>query len=41
MQFLSEKYLSFIKIDVEGSEGKVFEGGLELITKYHITFYFF
>ena len=27
-----------IKIDVEGSEGKVIEGGIELITKYHIPF---
>ena len=30
--------LVLIKIDVEGSEGKVIEGGIELITKYHIPF---
>ena len=38
--FLSDKNLALIKIDVEGSEGKVFEGGIELITKYHIPFIF-
>ena len=32
------KNLTLIKIDVEGLEGKVFEGGIELITKYHIPF---
>ena len=30
--------LVLIKMDVEGSEGKVIEGGIELITKYHIPF---
>ena len=35
-----KKKLVLIKIDVEGSEGKVFEGGIELITKYHIPFIF-
>ena len=38
--FLSEKNLALIKIDAEGSEGKVFEGGIELITKYHVPFIF-
>ena len=36
--FLSDKNLTLIKIDVEGSEGKAFEGGIELITKYHVPF---
>ena len=30
--FLSDKNVVFIKIDIEGSEGKAFEGGIELIT---------
>ena len=38
--FLSDKNLALIKIDVEGSEGKAFEGGIELITKYHVPFIF-
>ena len=38
--FLITKNLAFIKIDVEGSEGKAFEGGIELITKYHVPFIF-
>ena len=29
-----------IKIDIEGSEAKAIEGGIELITKYHIPFIF-
>ena len=33
--FLSDKNLALIKIDVEG-----FEGGIELITKYHVPFIF-
>ena len=36
--YLSKKNLAFIKIDVEGSEGKVIYSGIELITKYHIPF---
>ena len=36
--FLKAKNLALIKIDVEGFEGKVIEGGIELITKYHIPF---
>ena len=27
-----------IKMDIEGSEGKAFESGIELITKYHVPF---
>ena len=38
--FIKEKNFVLIKIDVEGSEGKVFEGGVELITQYHIPFIF-
>ena len=38
--FLSEKNLVLIKIDIEGSEGKAIEGGIELITKYHVPFIF-
>ena len=38
--FLSDKNLVLIKIDVEGSEGKAIEGGIELITKYHVPFIF-
>ena len=35
---LFNKNLAFIKIDVEGSEAIVLEGGKELITKYHVPF---
>ena len=38
--FLSDKNLAMIKIDIEGSEAKAIEGGIELITKYHIPFIF-
>ena len=37
-KFLSEKNLAFIKLDVEGAEGTVFEGGKEIIDKYHVPF---
>ena len=36
--YLSNKKLALIKIDVEGAESLVIEGGSELITKYHIPF---
>ena len=36
--FLSEKNIALIKIDVEGNEFQVIEGGKELITKYHVPF---
>ena len=29
-----------IKLDIEGSEGKALESGIELITKYHVPFIF-
>ena len=38
--YLSQKNIALIKIDVEGSEGKVLESGIELITKYHVPFIF-
>ena len=38
--YLSKKNVALIKIDVEGSEGKVIESGIELITKYHVPFIF-
>ena len=38
--YLRDKNIALMKIDVEGSEGKVIEGGLELITKYHVPFIF-
>ncbi len=38
--FLSKNNLVLIKIDVEGLEGKVIEGGIEIITKYHVPFIF-
>ena len=36
--YLSKKNLALIKLDVEGSEGKVINSGIELITKYHVPF---
>ena len=36
--FLSDKNIALIKLDVEGHELQVLEGGAELITKYHIPF---
>ena len=36
--FLSNKHIALIKIDVEGHELEVLEGGKELITKYHVPF---
>ena len=38
--FLSNKKLAFIKIDIEGAEGKAIDSGIDLITKYHIPFIF-
>ena len=40
IQFLAGKNLVLIKIDVEGGEEKVFEGGIEIISKYHVPFIF-
>lgn len=36
--YLSNKNIALMKLDVEGNELKVLEGGKELITKYHIPF---
>jgi len=36
--FLSEKNIALIKLDVEGSEGKVINSGIEFISKYHVPF---
>ena len=38
--YLYKKKIALIKIDVEGSEGKAIEGGIKLITKYHVPFIF-
>ena len=38
--FLESKNLAMIKMDIEGSEGKALESGIELITKYHVPFIF-
>jgi FkbM family methyltransferase len=40
IEFLSTKNLALIKIDIEGSEGKAIESGIELITNYHVPFIF-
>jgi FkbM family methyltransferase len=40
LNFLSNKNLALIKIDVEGCESKVFEGGVEILSKYHIPYIF-
>jgi len=40
IEFLSKRNLALIKIDIEGSEGKAIESGIELITNYHVPFIF-
>ena len=40
IEFLKDKYLALIKLDIEGSEGKAIRGGIDLIIKYHIPFIF-
>ena len=40
VEFLSSKNLALIKLDIEGSEGKAIEGGIDLIIKYHVPFIF-
>ena len=40
IEFLSTKKLVLIKMDIEGSEGKAIESGIELISKYHVPFIF-
>jgi len=36
--FLFKKNLAFMKIDIEGSEGKAINSGIELIASHHIPF---
>lgn len=36
--YLKDKNVALIKLDVEGSEGKAIESGIELITKFHVPF---
>ena len=40
LSFFENKNLAMIKMDIEGSEGKAFESGIEFITKYHVPFIF-
>ena len=40
MQFLLERNLALIKIDIEGAEERAFEGGIKLLSKYRIPFIF-
>ena len=40
ISFLSKNNLALIKIDIEGNEGKAFEGGIKLLTKYNVPFIF-
>jgi len=40
VEFLATKNVALIKIDIEGSEGKAIESGIELITNYHVPFIF-
>jgi FkbM family methyltransferase len=36
--YLSDKHIALIKIDIEGSEENALEGGIELITNFHVPF---
>ena len=38
--FLSDKNIALIKLDIEGSEGKAIESGIELLSKYRVPFIF-
>ena len=38
IQFFSNKNLVLIKMDIEGGDGKAIEGGMEIISKYHVPF---
>ena len=38
--FFINKNLALIKIDIEGSEEKAFESGIELLSEYHVPFIF-
>lgn len=38
--YLSKKNIALIKLDVEGTEGKVISSGFEFISEYHVPFLF-
>jgi FkbM family methyltransferase len=40
ISYFENKNLAMIKMDIEGSEGKALESGIEFITKYHVPFIF-
>jgi FkbM family methyltransferase len=40
ISFFKNKNLAMIKMDIEGSEGKAFESGIELITRFQVPFIF-
>ena len=40
IEYLKDKNLALIKLDIEGSEGKAIKSGIDLIIKYHIPFIF-
>lgn len=40
VEFLSSKNVALLKLDIEGTEGKAIEGGIDLIIKYHVPFIF-
>ena len=40
IEYLKDKNLALIKLDIEGSEGRAILGGIDLIFKYHIPFIF-
>ena len=40
IEYLKDKNLALIKLDIEGSEGKAIQSGIDLIVKYHIPFIF-
>ena len=39
-EFFKNKNLALIKLDIEGSEGKAIQGGIDFIIKFHIPFIF-
>ena len=40
IDYLKDKNLALIKLDIEGSEGNAIKSGIDLIIKYHIPFIF-
>ena len=40
IEYLKDKNLALIKLDIEGSEGRAIKSGIDLIIKYHIPFIF-